>query len=543
MSTVIRLRPWQKAALEQFRRKRSHDFLAVATPGAGKTTFALSAVAEALSERAVSRVIVVAPTQHLKTQWAHAAARFRIHLDAEWTPLDGALAPDMHGVVLTYQAVATSSSVLRTWAPQSIVVLDEIHHAGDDKSWGSAVCDAFDECPKRLSLSGTPFRSDSSAIPFVEYFMDEARADFEYGYADALTDGRVVRPIYFPTFGGEMEWIGSDGSEISASFDDALDIQRSNQRLRAALAPEGNWLHKVLTEAHGALSQLRTTHPTAGGLVIAIDQEHAYGIAGLLSRISGTSPVVAVSDDPNASAKIESFAASDAPWIVAVRMVSEGVDIPRLRVGVFATNTTTELFFRQAVGRLVRWTPGVKNQKAFMYLPDDPRLRRWAVELAESRRHSLKTRADREPTEGEFDRVRNDRDEDQMSLFEVISSVATSEQTVTTATLFDVDHPENWDDSSDGDGGLDLEHVIAVPQPAGAKHVGDSGESLHARKNSLRDSNANMVAELVRYTSMDHRLVNLELNRRAGIRKISEASAAQLDVRLAAAREWLRSIR
>ena len=49
------------------------------------------------------------------------------------------------------------------------------------------------------------------------------------------------------------------------------------------------------------------------------------------------------------------FADGDAPWIVAVRMVSEGVDIPRLRVGVYATNTVTELFFRQAVGRLVRW--------------------------------------------------------------------------------------------------------------------------------------------------------------------------------------------
>ncbi len=82
------------------------------------------------------------------------------------------------------------------------------------------------------------------------------------------------------------------------------------------------------------------------------------------------------------------------PWIVAVRMVSEGVDIPRLRVGVFATNTTTELFFRQAAGRLVRWTRGMRHQKAFFFIPDDPRLRTFAAQIAEQRRHSLRRKDD-----------------------------------------------------------------------------------------------------------------------------------------------------
>src|SRR5207253_107685 len=82
---------------------------------------------------------------------------------------------------------------------------------------------------------------------------------------------------------------------------------------------------------------------------------------------------VVTSDDPAASERIASFAAGTSDWLVAVRMVSEGVDIPRLRVGVYATTTTTELFFRQAVGRFVRWEPGVRNQRAWLYVPDDPR--------------------------------------------------------------------------------------------------------------------------------------------------------------------------
>src|SRR5207237_7234135 len=89
------------------------------------------------------------------------------------------------------------------------------------------------------------------------------------------------------------------------------------------------------------------------------------------------------------------------PWLVAVRMVSEGVDIPRLRVGVYATTTTTELFFRQAVGRFVRWTRGVPRQRAWLYIPDDPRLRQHAAGVAEQRRHSLRKREGDGPERGE----------------------------------------------------------------------------------------------------------------------------------------------
>ncbi len=542
MGTSIRLRPWQRTALDTFRALERPDFLAVATPGAGKTTFALTAVAQSLAERECRSVVVVAPTQHLKHQWAAAASRLGLHLDPVWAARDGVLPSDMHGIVTTYQQVSTSSAALRQLSGGAFVVLDEIHHAGDDRTWGEAVTHAFEGARRRLALSGTPFRSDTSAIPFVEYHFDEARADFEYGYGDALVDGGVVRPVYFPRTGGQMEWVAPDGSEVAASFEDDLTTQLANQRLRTALSLDGEWLPTVLTEAHRRLLEIRRTHPAAAGLVIATDQEHAQGIARLIETRFRAPVTIAVSDDPMASSRIARFAAGTDPWIVAVRMVSEGVDIPRLRLGVYATTTTTELFFRQAVGRLVRWTPGVRSQKAYLYIPDDPRLRTWSAGIAEARRHSRAKRDeddDRLVDPAALDDLQGPADEpEQLSLFAVISAVAEHAEA----------HPEFDDGDEDWgapaaamDEGYEL--TLVVPPPPGGPAAGGDGAGGPTRrelKSRLRDANAEAARELVRHSGMDHRAVNAELNRLAGIRKVSEATIPELERRLDQANRWLR---
>ena len=69
-NTSGQLRAWQRSALDKFLARKPRDFMAVATPGAGKTTFALRVATELLTDRTVERVIVVVPTEHLKNQWA-----------------------------------------------------------------------------------------------------------------------------------------------------------------------------------------------------------------------------------------------------------------------------------------------------------------------------------------------------------------------------------------------------------------------------------------------------------------------------------------
>jgi superfamily II DNA or RNA helicase len=233
VSDSVRLRPWRHAALVRFLDSHSADFLAVATPGAGKTAFALVAARMVLAEQP-ARVVVVTPTAHLKTQWAQAAAQLHLHLDPDWSAGNGRLAADMHGVVITYQQVALNPAAVRQLARGVFVILDEVHHGGEDRAWGAALQEALGVAERRLSLSGTPFRSDTRAIPFVHYQGAEAIPDFEYGYGDALRDGGVVRPAYFPAVGGVMEWSASDGLVRAASFDDALSSELANQRLRPA---------------------------------------------------------------------------------------------------------------------------------------------------------------------------------------------------------------------------------------------------------------------------------------------------------------------
>ncbi len=537
MTRTVRLRPWQKAALERFAASTGPDFLAVATPGAGKTTFALTAALRVMAAPGgPRRLVVVAPTAHLKVQWTRAAAVFGVHLDPSWSAADGALPADMHGIVTTYQQVSTSAAVLRVLAADAMVVFDEIHHAGDERTWGTAVRTAFGAARRRLSLSGTPFRSDTRAIPFLDYVLDEARPDFEYGYGSALADGRVVRPVYFPRTNGHMEWSAPDGSLHEASFDDAVDVVRANQRLRTALSLDGDWLPTVLRTAHDRLTEIRRTHPDAGGLVIASDQDHARGIAAALAWRHGIRPVIATSDDGRGSERITQFAQGNDPWLVAVRMVSEGVDVPRLRVGVYATTTTTELFFRQAVGRLVRWTPGVPSQRSYLFIPDEARLRARAFQIAELRRHSL--RRDRDGgSHLDGDAVPDqplgatDADAGQLSLFAAISAVAT-----------DADHGEHPDDADDlhDSGDDDPELTIDLPALAGGDH-GDGPTGAATRrevKQHLRDANAGLARDLVHRTGWPHAKVNAELNRLAGIRRITEATVEQLRHRLTHAERW-----
>lgn len=544
MARSIKLRRWQKAALEAFRARPDADFLAVATPGAGKTTFALTAARQHLADHPRRRLVVVAPTQHLKTQWADAAEALDLHLEPGWTATDGRLPADVHGLVTTYQQVAGSAAALAALSRDAFVVLDEVHHAGEERAWGDATRAAFAAASVRLCLSGTPFRSDTRAIPFVRY-DDEglARADLEYGYGDALRDGGVVRPVRFPRSDGQMEWVGSDGAYVTATFQDRLDPVGAAQRLRTALSVDGEWLPDVLVRAHATLLEVRRGHPGAGAMVIAIDQEHARGVARVLRARVGVEPVLAVSEDAAASARIAAYARGTEPWIVAVRMLSEGIDIPRLRVGVFATTTTTELFFRQAVGRLVRWTRGLGSQSSHMFIPDDLRLRAHAAAIAEQRRHSLR-RGDGaqvpEDEEGRDDReIERVDGEPQLSLFAAISAVPVG------APALALDGPAaagGGHDADDDDDDLVLELAPApMLAAAGAPGEGDAEQPLRPRerRRRLRDANAALVRHIARITGLSHSQVNAELNRRVGVERVGEATLEQLERRREHAARWL----
>ena len=391
--TAGKLRAWQAAAMDRYFTDQPRDFLAVATPGAGKTTYALRLATELLQRGVVEQITIVAPTEHLKTQWADAAARVNIHIDPRFTNAQQEHAADFDGVAVTYAGVASRPALhrIRTERKRTLVILDEVHHGGDTKSWGDAIREAFESATRRICLTGTPFRSDTSPIPFVRYEegpdgIRRSASDFTYGYADALRDG-VVRPVLFMAYGGAMRWRTSAGDEISARLGEPLTKDATAAAWRTALDPTGAWIPAVLRAADKRLTEVRRHVPDAGGLVIASNRTAARAYARILQETTGVRPTVVLSDDSGASSRIEEFAESDDRWMVAVRMVSEGVDVPRLAVGVFATSTSTPLYFAQAVGRFVRARR--RGETATVFLPTVPTILELAASMEKERNHAL----------------------------------------------------------------------------------------------------------------------------------------------------------
>src|SRR5579875_38521 len=393
------LRGWQQRALAAMDDWNEGSFLISAAPGAGKTRPALEFARRELARRAVDGVVIACPTAPLTRQWARAAHALGLDLvpDAESprTPRG------FHGVVVTYARIASAP---QSWAggtrERTLVIADEAHHLGEELAWGGGFSEAFAAASRWLLLSGTPFRSDATPIPGVEYDSDGlAEPDIAYTYADAVRD-HVCRPVVFVTYDGTLSWRSGD-DVIESNFDTVLSSREASRRYRTAISTElPDGLPRILGEADVRLRALRAGgHPNAGGLVVAADSHHARKIAARLREVSGVSPVVVLHQDPRAAAKLAAFTHSSDPWIVAVNMVSVGVDIPRLRVGVYATAAKTPLIFRQIVGRFVRTIPGRQPEPSWLYIPADTILRDHASSVETELRYLVRQRGEDEGLE------------------------------------------------------------------------------------------------------------------------------------------------
>ena len=522
------LRSWQQRAAAAVFAHDGDAFLASATPAAGKTTFGLHIAHRMLAEGRVARVAVVAPTTHIARQWAADAATYGIDLEPNRPNADGPEPRDRHGVAVTYQTVAAGPAVHARRCAQvpTLLIADEPHHMGDDAAWGQRTVEAFGRARFRLLLSGTPFRTDDTAIPWVTYDADGVSSpDYAYGYTDALLD-HVCRPVTFHLMDGDMEWM-SDGRRRAADFTVGLPGAEAARRLRTALDPDGDWIAHVLRDAVLRLERIRAgDHPEAGGLVMAADKEHAEALADRLERVAGERPEVVTSDVPDASARIARFAAGHGTWLVSVLMVSEGVDVPRLRVGVYATSARTELFFRQVVGRFIRRTPAPKEQMSHVFLPADPTLKRLAAQVEEERRHALTLEPAGEPVLDEpVERVRSEPGDAFRALWSTAHGEAEMLQTTQpgeTMSLFAADPPPSP--------ALAAFTTTAPAATATASAPSrPAEETAHEKRERLRDERRALVSALSRVTGEPHKVIHARINRDTGASSVTAASAAQLE--------------
>jgi len=560
--TAARLRAWQVEALARYRNLDAVDFLTVATPGAGKTTFALRVATDLIGERRIEQVIVVTPTEHLKIQWAEAAAKVGLHLDPGMGRAKAGRSRQFHGQAITYAGVAAAVHRMEalTVRAKTLVIFDEIHHAGDSRSWGEGIRQAFELATKRLCLTGTPFRSDTDPIPFVRYLegadgVRRSDPDYVYGYAEALRD-QVVRPVMFMAYGGGLRWRTKAGDELAANLGEPLTKDLTAQAWRTALDPAGEWIGAVLRSADRRLTEVRRHVPDAGGLVIASNQRQARAYARALEQIAGERPTVVLSDDAAASRKIERFSSSVERWMVAVRMVSEGVDVPRLAVGVYATATSTPLFFAQAVGRFVRSRR--RGEIASVFLPTVPILLAHASTMEKQRDHALGKPATEEglwdPEEAMLAEAnRAQRVAEFEGEQETLEAIAAFDHVLFDAAAYGLQTAPSSEEEADYlglPGLLEPDQVGALLAERQRRQLArrdrqtrrqpDGAEiSLHRALEARRKELNSLVSQVARLRGVPHSHIHAGLRREAGGPPLAQATTEQVEARIAMARRWL----
>ena len=520
------LRAWQERALSAmgaWSASPDRPFLLSAAPGAGKTRPALELARAQLSTGAARAIVIACPTAPLTRQWARAAAALGLDLAPD---ADSPRPPSgFHGVSVTYARIAKAPVRWGRELPRgTLVVADEAHHLGEELAWGVGFAKAFGAGERWLLLSGTPFRSDATPIPGVRYDGEGmAEPDVSYSYAEAVVD-RVCRPVCFVAYDGTLSWRSGD-DVIETSFETVLSTREASRRYRTAISTElPDGLPRILREADNKLKEIRAQgHKDAGGLVIAADSEHARRIAKLLREATGRVPVIVLHAEARAAAKLAAFTHATDPWIVAVNMVSEGVDIPRLRVGVYATAAKTPLIFRQIVGRFVRTLPGRPAEPSWLYVPADPVLRDHAATIEQELRRSMRRG---QPDEGLDDAALERAQQRETEPGATPEFVPLSADVAPQMTLFGSPAP------------------APAPSPAAARWAtvpgalapGEPPERsapreipAFERRAMLRDERHRLVSEIRRREGTSHREINAWLNRKLGISSVEKATLSELE--------------
>jgi len=348
----------------------------------------------------------------------------------------------------------------------------------------------------------------------------------------------------FLAYSGRMRWRTRAGDEVSAVLGDEQAKDVTQQAWRTALDPQGEWIPQVLRAANRRLTEVRKHVPDAGGLVIASDQTKARAYAKQLEAITGRKPTVVLSDDPKAGSKISAFSASNDRWMVAVRMVSEGVDVPRLMVGVYATSTSTPLFFAQAVGRFVRARR--RGETASIFLPSVPLLLRLAGELEEERDHVLGRVSTGDWTEEDVlvAQALQERDtadllvEDQLS-FEALESEATFDRILFDGGEFGTAPTTVEEEEFLGIPGLlDADQVSDLLRSRGTSKAKAAPEAVVVDVPALKRELNDCVQAYARQTATSQAQVHAELRRVSGGPEVARASAAELRTRIERIRAW-----
>jgi superfamily II DNA or RNA helicase len=397
---TIKLRNWQIEAVNKaltwlLSNSGDRHFIINAAPGAGKTIAACSIAHELMARDEIDRVVVIAPRAEVVNQWSNDFQRVTGRFMGKVTGSDGSIDALGIDVCSTWAAVQGLLDGFQTICKttRTLVICDEHHHAAVEASWGSSVDSAFAEAKHVLVLTGTPIRSDGERSVWLAYddagainHPEEGTYTLTYG---AAVDLEYCRPVTFHRHEGRFTVDLDGGESVEVASHKPAELAKELKRIpglqsaldfyRLACTPQyeadgstpliAGYQATMLEWGSRKLDELRLRMPDAGGLVIAPNIEMAEYMAKLLEMIEGEAPIIVHSQMNNPDARIKAFRNTNKRWIVSVAMISEGVDIRRLRVLVHLPNALTELAFRQAIGRVVRTQGPDDDTRSYVIMP------------------------------------------------------------------------------------------------------------------------------------------------------------------------------
>jgi superfamily II DNA or RNA helicase len=412
------LRDWQKEAIGFFKDTANKSPLFNVCPGGGKTRFS-SRLMRGILDSGSGRpfFVIVVPTKHLQKQWRDSLLQADgINISTKIKKGSCGRPDKCNGMVVTYSGLHTVLEKIKTWKKlgwQIYGVFDEIHHASEDATWGTAVAALGAMSERGVLLSGTPFRSDGGKIPMVEYDESGLSVGYTYSYKQAVAD-RVCRRIEFVPYGAEIinERYMPSGEIIKEELCWRPDLEVNDEAriIRLGLDAGQQTIREMLALAREKLSIIQKADKSAASILHCLGGYNDNGFQSdsvddrflvkvhQLAGVAGFTSRMVSSQDRESSALIKKFSVSHIEdCLSSIKQVSEGVDILRARLGVYLTNITTEMYFRQVAGRLVRWNPNLDdNQYGLMIYPHVPTLTKYATLIEEEGRVGVSKRKQKE---------------------------------------------------------------------------------------------------------------------------------------------------
>lgn len=377
----MKLRIWQQECIDQammeYQAGHSH-FLCLATPGAGKTLMASRLAKQLKAKGLIDLVICIAPSVIISEDFKE---ELEIQLGQK---LDGKIGSI--GKCMTYQAMLSEIAIWRLFEYYKVfVIFDEIHHcSGDDTSnsnaWGQKIISEIQgKATFTLALTGTPWRSDCFPITLANYTdKGEVHCNYSYGLTQAITDNVCRTPIINLIDNDKVTFTQSNNSTQFNSFD---ALFKESDCSYQSLIESKILIKHILDVADSKLNTLRKNDFKSGGLIVAASIAHAKIIQQILAKELNEHADLVTYAEPEPTTLIKQYKHSNTKWIISVGMISEGTNIPRLKVCCYLTRVKTELYFRQVLGRILR--AGKRNENGYFYMPAEPTLVEYAYRVNE----------------------------------------------------------------------------------------------------------------------------------------------------------------